>query len=470
MANREQQAGITMMAMLLSLTLLAALSISLLSVTSSANQQQLAAERAVKIRYLAEAGLRQAVIELSAGGDGILGSPSAPVEFGGGSYYVFTTDNLDGTYLSSAVGQFGGRRKVLRAGIRKSSGVFSSAIYAGNSSGDPNYELEFGGVGAHADQITGDIYSGGSIRVVDEASITGELSASGSISGAEGKTGVELTAPDLVAMNFEVNHDVNVAAEFQAYGSLLKDDAGGTAWQLPEDKASHIFRLNPDDRRSEIESTVKDDYFIEDPYEIVGVDPKWDGSDAYPITLAGMGSKPGPDSNNQVYFIDGNLWFHNIPTYSFKLVSPSGDPVQITLVVKGNIYISDNLFYEDKLRDAIALIALEDDSVSDSGNIYMGDPRGGTLETMHAFMYAQNNFVDNNLNSSGSDNMILYGTMSAGNHVAIERDFEGQHCRFEMEFDERLVNGAVTLPKVPLSRGETKYELYGWHEVGDPSQ
>ena len=58
----------------------------------------------------------------------------------------------------------------------------------------------------------------------------------------------------------------------------------------------------------------------------------------------------------------------------------------ITFVVKGNVYVSDNMFYKDIDKDAVVFIALNDADVKDSGNIYFGDPVFGTLQQMHGFM------------------------------------------------------------------------------------
>ncbi|MCB9883407.1 MAG: hypothetical protein H6834_16595 [Planctomycetes bacterium] len=456
--------GFALIGSLFALFLLAGFAFSLVTVTTSSNKEQLTIDRSVKLWYLAEAACQHAVIDLGNGGSGNVGSSSVPVAFGHGAYWAVTTDNGDGTYTTTGVGSWGGERISVQALIGPASTIFSSAMYAGNRSEDPNYTLEFGGTGTTADLINGDIYSGGNITVSGDADMNGSLIARGAVTGATGITGVSQPPPDISAMHYETDHDVDVAAEFTANQTWKSDDAGGNAYQVPEEFASHIFRKNPSDRSTEVNSTPKNDYFLEDPYETVRRDVNWDGTDAYEITLSGMGTK-GPNSTDMVYYIDGNLWIHNLPTYSFKLVSRNGDPVRVTLVVKGNIYISDNIFYEDPSRDALALIAIQDDLVPDSGNIYFGDPRAGTLETMNAFMYAENDFYDNNLNSSGAANIIVNGTMSAGNHVSIQRDFTRQRSRFELNHDARLENGTVQLPRIPKLPGAADFKIWGIHDA-----
>ena len=113
---------------------------------------------------------------------------------------------------------------------------------------------------------------------------------------------------------------------------------------------------------------------------------------------------------------------------------------------------------------------MKDDDVADSGNIYFGDPTFGTLEHMSAFMYAENDFYDNNLDASGSATVTVVGNMSAGNQVAIERDWGSVHSKLTVEFDDRIVAGELDLPGLPTqSSGGGKYEVLSWREVSaDP--
>ena len=248
--------------------------------------------------------------------------------------------------------------------------------------------------------------------------------------------------------------DFDVAALFAAEESYKWDNAGGNAYQVPEDNPAHIFRKNPSDRSNETSSTAKDDYFLEDPYEKVNADSAQDGgSDVYEFSLTGVDGESGPDSNGKVFFIDGNLWLHNKKSYSIGLNHKEADGVQITFVVKGNIYFSDNFFYSDEDDDGVVFIAMEDENVADSGNIFLGDPEFGTLKRMNAFMYAENDFYDYNLDASGSARVEIYGNMSAGNQVLIERDYHGSHTKLTVDFDERLEDGSLELPMLPVGSG-----------------
>ena len=151
--------------------------------------------------------------------------------------------------------------------------------------------------------------------------------------------------------------------------------------------------------------------------------------------------------------------------YSFTLWNASGTPIHLTFVVKGNIYISDNIFYNQANQDGLAMIAMKDPSVTDSGNIYFGDPTFGTLEYMDAFMYAENNFYDNNLSASGSATVTVHGNMTAGNQVLINRDYGTQHSKLTVNFDSRIWDGTLQLPGLPTASGSgSAWSVASWRE------
>jgi hypothetical protein len=344
-------------------------------------------------------------------------------------------------------------------------GVYTSALFAGNSSGDPLYDLKFGGKFAQADLINGNIYSGGNVLIKDHADINGTIRASGSITGGTGTTGASLPIPDIAGMNYTANHDYNVRALFTT--ATYKSNAlGGSAYQVAESNPAHIFRKNPSDRSSNTSATLKDDYFLEDPYESVSSSSTVSAANATHITLSGHDNNPGNNGSRKVYFIDGNLWIHNNNIYSFTMFNSGTDPIQVTFVVRGNIYISDNILYQGTHEDGVAFIAIKDTGVVDSGNIYFGDPSFGTLERMDAFMYAQNNFLDNNLSASGSAMVTVNGNMTAGNQVKINRDYGTQHSKLTVNFDDRISTGELVLPGLPeTTGGAVEWTVRSWQEI-----
>jgi len=416
----------------------------------------------------ARAGVAHAVANLTAGNAGQIGSSDAQIDFGNGEYWAEVQDMGDGAYQVTAVGTAQRREHAVRAiVVGPSGGIYQNAIFAGNSDGDATYALELGGLLGQADMVDGDIYSGQDVALSGDADVTGTIRATGTVTGAAGETGKKQPIPDLAAMDYPHTADFDVASLFAGSATWQSDDAGGKAWQLPESNPAHVFRMNPTDRGTEIASTAKNDYFLEDPYEPVNSDSKQDGSNVFPITLSGISGEPGASSNKKVFYIDGNLWIHNRRSYSLGLKHSDPNGVQVTIVVSGNIYFSDNLFYDDNDKDGLAFIAMKDADVEDSGNIYFGDPVFGTLVQMNAFMYAENNFYDNNLDASGSAQVTLNGNMTAGNQVLIDRDYGSSHTKLTVNFDDRIATEQLDMPGLPGSSGADSeaFQVVAWQRV-----
>ena len=438
--------------------------------------------------FVAESGANDALARLEAGefdlaaeGDGTtLGDAKDTLSVSGGRYWVEVERGAGSLYTVTSHARAGLQEKVIEVVAHQEvQGVYRNGIFAGNSSGDPTYSLKLGGSLTQADNVYGDVYSGGSVTVSGDAEVFGTIRAKDSVSGkgsGSAETGTTQGLPDISGMKYESTSDIHVADEFSTGSpTYVSNSAGGKAWQLPESNPAHIFRKNPSDRTSETSATTKDDYFLEDPYEKVRGDSASDGSDAYLISLSGVSGEPGANSNEKVFFIDGNLWIHNYQTMSMRFTGGDANGLQVTFVVKGNIYISDNLFYSNSSKDGVAFIAMKDSSVADSGNIYFGDPKFGTLEKMYAFLYAENNFLDVNLSATGSARVELYGNMTAGNQVSIQRDYSTtvkgktviQHSKLKVDFDERIADGTLSMPGLPRSTaGEgDAFEILSWREV-----
>ncbi len=478
--TRAERGGALVFA-LLALVMVVGLSTVILSASYRQNGEVNAEVQQNRAFLAAQAGAHMALSQLAGGEEGPLGSADAPVAFGGNSYWVDFVDNKDSTRTLTSFGSAGLARSALEIQVVvESGGVFAHGLFAGNSSNDPNYTLQLGGTAGDADEVIGDVYSGGDIDIQGDASVDGTMRALGTASGngaAGAETGKAQPIPDLAAMNYEATAGVKVSDEFATGGAVYtSDDAGGKAWHLPEANPAHIFRKNPDDRTDETSSTVKDDYFLEDPYEKVMSDKGMNGSAAYQMTLSGTGSAPGVSSNQMVFFIDGNLWLHNLQSYSLALASPDASGLQVTFVVKGNIYIADNFFYDNEKKDGVAFIAMKDSKVPDSGNIYLGDPEYGTLKSMSGFLYAEEDFYDFNLDETGSTKVELHGNMTAGDQILIDRDYtirvtkktyKTVHTKLTIEFDERIANGELDLPGLPGNQGGDGegYQVLSWREV-----
>ncbi|MCD6288540.1 MAG: hypothetical protein J7M12_05440 [Candidatus Hydrogenedentes bacterium] len=274
-----------------------------------------------------------------------------------------------------------------------------------------------------------------------------------------------LDPPDIFSMDYAHTADINVSDRFGGIDSGV----------LPEDDAAHIFVKNPRDGRENIVDQVfmldgkpinPDDYFLEDPYEHVNTGSQDSSDNATRISLSGGPAGKEEDGNYKTYFIDGNLYLHNLHTYSFKIQDAENKGVGVTFVVRGNIILSDNFYYRNINKDQVAFVAIrrEDDPKGEiSGNIYIGDENFGTIAHLQSLLYAENNFYDNNLDEEGSAHFDIYGTMTAGNQIRINRDYvipghyewrrirgrwqrvwvdeEARHSAMEVVFDDRYVDG-----------------------------
>lgn len=482
---RASLRGSALLITMIAVIALAGISGAILAVAAASKHEVGGAIERTRALYAAEAGVSQALGQLTAKQVVSLGCASQATAFADGGFWGTALDNKNGTWTVTSVGHSHATQRAIEAVVAKSGGgVFQNALFAGNSSGDPLYTMKFGGKTTQADVVKGNIYSGKNMSFSDNATVNGVPRAAGKITTqpgsivadapntpAKAEEGVTQPIPDIAGAKYEINNDVDVAKSFKT-ATYKSGTPGGKAYELPQSDPAHIFRMNPSDRTANTSLTAKNDYFLEDPYETMHSDSKEDGSDPYPVKIndpKASGKYGTVDGNKKVYFIDGNLWIHNLHSMSLQLNYNEPEGMQVTFVVKGNIYMSDNLYYKNKSKDGLALIAMKDSAVTDSGNIYFGDPSFGTLNNMDAFMYAEKNFYDNNLDASGSLKIVINGNMSAGNQVAINRDYGTKHTKMTVNFDDRISSGAIGLPGLPNQSGTSaSFSVTVWREVAVP--
>ncbi|MFT7670331.1 MAG: hypothetical protein ACI8X5_003039 [Planctomycetota bacterium] len=470
---RQSRRGGALLIAILATLALAGMGAAMMAMSGSSKKEGSASVEKMRSLYVAEAGVSEAILDVNRNGidawedagTSTWGSEDTP-NFSSGTHWGEMAVNGDGTVRIKAHGASQGQERAIEAVILAPiGGIYDNALFAGNSDGDPLYDLEFGGVGTQGDAINGDIYSGGNIVVSEGATVSGIARAEGTVSGMAGDEGVDQPTPDIPGMNYATNHDFDVASMF-AGATYESNSLGGSAYQLPESSPAHIFRKNPSDRSSDTSGTVKDDYFLEDPYESVSSSSSIIAERATQITISGLGGAPGASGNDAVYYIDGNLWVHNKKIFSFAMHNSGSEDIRVTFVVKGNIYFSDNVLYEDTDKDGVAFIAIKDEDEPESGDIYFGDPVYGTLEQMDAYMFAENDFRDTNLSDSGSATVTVNGNMTAGNQVLIERDFDGEHSKLTVNFDDRVASGELMLPGLPTSNSSVgTWSVVSWREV-----
>lgn len=290
--------------------------------------------------------------------------------------------------------------------------------------------------------------------------------ATGTITGSQtpgaGQTtaaghSTEITPPDLSVMFYaqassgtapsgaanDWGSDVNVASgSFNSSGKIMNSS-----------DPRHIFVKNPTGR-TYTPVPGRNDYFLEDP-----TDASYGESHQY-IDVNSNG-------NDMVYYVDGNVYIHNPSTYDFMFRDPG---TKLTIVANGNITISDEFWYNGGTTnpaDGLALIAMKNPAVTNSGNIYLGDAQFGTGGDIHAMLYAENNFVDNNLNTAGQPYLSVFGNMTAGNLVNINRgSLSASRTRLDVTLDERIVARRNLPPGLPQAlSGQRSISVTGAWEV-----
>lgn len=241
-------------------------------------------------------------------------------------------------------------------------------------------------------------------------------------------------------------HDIAVAdAPFDGNGQVVNAT-----------NPAHIFVKNPSwDYVADggvAHAGGRDDYFITDP-----TDPTFEG----PYQLLSVAS----NGNDKVYYVDGNLFVHDEYAYDFMFRTPG---TRITIVAEGNITISDEIRYNGGRTnpvDGLCLIAMKDMGNTNDigGNVFFGDTVYGTGGDVHSMMYAENDFLASTLDTSGQPYLSVFGNMSAGNHVQIDRS-GSERTRLDVSLDERIRDGVDIPPGLPpaISGQRSVYTETGW--------
>jgi hypothetical protein len=345
--------------------------------------------------------------------------------FLGGGYKITGSKykGSDSYTLIEVEGQVGSQRRYIEVILSKDpGGVFWNAVFAGNSSGSDDYVLSFGSDANNKDIIKGDVYSGGKVDQNGDAqilpvdgsssgSVAQVMYASDDIDGYDNSGTTQATKPnfvhgsqpnlDIAAMSYDAKAEayktwlqngtessefskdfVNVTAILEQNGKngqMVQNGASGdqglgTARSLAgtpgetEKMLGHMFRENPMDGSQERvytygkTNTAKTDYFIEDitrPAAAGSPGGDWLGGSK----TGGQRINVQKEDNEKAYFFDGNLWASNSPTFTFHFENNTGGDMRMTWIVKGNVFLTDNLLYDRNSpgqNDALALIAIED--------------------------------------------------------------------------------------------------------------
>jgi Tfp pilus assembly protein PilX len=385
-----------------------------------------------KAFYLAEAGLAKMAEQLQLP---IVGNLSEVLTgtLESGSYSVSIDTNTYPCYVT-ATGISGTIQKTVRAQAIFLAPFYEDAIWSMNKSGTAYY-FQLRGTGnpiptgtgnkEGKDIINGNLFISGDAYLYDQGTIgpaplpnswnlAGDLDATGiisvaataSVAGSQNPNADPPPEFSLMDMDYENNNTHNVSQIFT--------DAGVSSGHLPAgNELRDVFVKNPGDRNAECASTSGDDYFFEPSSGFI--EGSWNTAPT-----------PLHAGNDRIYYIDGDLWVHSKnDTFGFNMDG------KVTIVVTGNIHLSDNLQYADT-SSMLGLVALgkyngTGDLIS-GGNIYFGDPTYGTLYMFSGMMFAANNFSYNMTTTFAwtaepKSGFMVNGSFAAVNQINIVRDW-----------------------------------------------
>ncbi|MCF6285985.1 MAG: sodium/proton-translocating pyrophosphatase, partial [Candidatus Hydrogenedentes bacterium] len=227
--SRQRKRGSASILAVFAMILVAAMSAGMMMTAVSSKGERKSVEHFQRAQSAADGGVAHALANLSAGNVMDIGTLEDPIPFAGGAYFVSVLPGLDGTYSVVSTGTYGREAFSVEAVAAPSmGGVYNNGVFAGNDSDDPLYTLKLNGRGRQADNVTGDVYSGGDLLVAEDATVGGAARAKNVVSGIAGESYAEQPVPDLRAMNYEAMAGVNVKDLFSA-AEYRYDNAGGNA-------------------------------------------------------------------------------------------------------------------------------------------------------------------------------------------------------------------------------------------------
>lgn len=197
----DPKAGGALVGVLFVAAALSMLALSTMTFTSAAMREQGAARRDAAARYVADAGVGAAIFALRSGRTADQGSADAPVEFGGGTYWVQRQDGPGGLFTLVSTGDQNGSTVRVEAVLRAEResmfryaafgdemlALASNAMVDSYRASDGTYaEQAIHGSGAHAfANEDGSVGSNGNITLRQNSTVHGTASA-----GPEGTTTV----------------------------------------------------------------------------------------------------------------------------------------------------------------------------------------------------------------------------------------------------------------------------------------
>ncbi|MFH1707476.1 MAG: hypothetical protein ABIF71_06125 [Planctomycetota bacterium] len=379
-----------------------------------------------------------------------------------GQFIAFTIEDGNGSAASYVSAEYAGRVSNLRVSFhRQLPGTlphpsYFHACYAANAWSGQLFTFLLQNRSALRDTVLGDIYIRGNADI-SPGDVTGTTKATGVVSGDGGDDEIsghaEIPAPDLSEDGpWYLGLQVSADGRSSANPAVITDSADG----MIDNKIAGIV--------CERHLTGENQPYMDPPAGGATVwvldgnfgvrcgpeDPTYhSGSDATIVTVP-------PEYNNKALFIPGDFWIdiHNPINIDFR--TPDGRPVNLTFIVKGNVYMTDginNLTHPQAAAGGmIAVIAIKDgDRAGATGNINYGDPSGyGQIDPISAFLYAENDF-NWFADAQGRGTFAIFGNMTAGGQIDFTSRNPQAFLPITVTFDPAILNPGfrANLPLLP---------------------
>lgn len=333
---------------------------------------------------------------------------------------------------------------------------------------DPNYDSAL--KTDDADYIEGKVYVNGDIDIKGKTNIFGEVDATGTSNGdpvgsVSNDNVPAIPAPDLASMDYDSIADVIVR----------NSDPSVPSYMTKKNSSSYYGdQLGP--------SSAHDN-----PY----------------FHLKSTLNFQSDGSGGKLILVKGNLWLHD--TSSLFINMPANQTQRVTVVVEGNLYIADDLQYNNA-NSAVLFIVKGNDANPESyvdtnrnyrydpgepilndngngvyegpkegqGNVFFGDPRFGTGGVTDGYIYAQNNVYlvnpPNNQGVVGGQDAVfgVFGFLSAGGIMDLGNRTGGQYYNnYRVRYDPRLADGQLSFKGMPrgLGGGWNQAAVKAWRQV-----
>lgn len=351
--------------------------------------------------------------------------------------------------------------------------IFFKAIYAGNSSKDPNYFMDMGGPGINGDDVNGDVYITGNIRLSNAAMMwktekytdvngngmfdfgdtwtddngqeagyynfgteaQGSVNMRSTISSSNWKTkqptiggtgpyssgAPEIGTPDFSTSIAQIT--VDVGAEIAAKGTNVtvpnSNPVSGKRINNINDPA-HMFVKANSNEMADLKSYYHASYVDNGLDNYIFVDTvvgDYSGMSAVALPASG---------NNQVYKIPGNLLFGQDGVTGFYFQPPANTdhtvPLRVTFLVEGNVVLNDNFVYRNTASNNSST-SYPNDKNYNPGYVTYGTSAWNPFDDAFAMIALKNPNAPTN---SGNVAFADYGSATLGYIDAIlyaENDF-----------------------------------------------